>query len=184
MKNMKKRHKAVMVSIALVWAVTLDGRTVSAADGIETTGDALQFVLAASAGVLALGYRDGRGGLQLGESLAVTLGVTYALKFGVHELRPNGGGHSFPSGHTSVSFSAAEFMRRRYGWKYGVPAYAAASFVAYSRVESRQHHPKDVVAGAGIGMLSSYIFTKPYKGWSVSVGGDTKSFGLRLSRQF
>ncbi len=34
-----------------------------------------------------------------------------------------------------------------------VPAYAAASFVAYSRVESREHYPHDVVAGAGIGIL-------------------------------
>lgn len=75
-------------------------------------------------------------------------------------------------------------MRKRYGWEYGVPAYAAASFVAYSRVESGQHHPHDVIAGAGIGILSSYIFTKPYKGWNVGVEGDTKGFGVKLSRRF
>ena len=68
--------------------------------------------------------------------------------------------------------------------EYGVPAYAAASFVAYSRVESREHYPRDVVAGAGIGILSSYIFTKPYKGWNASLEGDTKSFALRLNRRF
>jgi membrane-associated phospholipid phosphatase len=56
-------------------------------------------------------------------------------------------------------------MRKRYGWEYGAPAYATASFVAYSRVESRKHYPHDMLAGAGIGILSSYIFTKPYKGW-------------------
>ena len=156
----------------------------SAADNIQTAGDVLQFVLPATAAGLTLGYRDGQGALQLGESLGVTLGVTYALKYSINERRPNGGNLSFPSGHTSISFSAAEFMRKRYGWEYGVPAYAAASFVAYSRVESRQHHPQDVVAGAGIGILSSYIFTKPYKGWVVSVEGDTKSFLVRLDRRF
>jgi len=83
-----------------------------------------------------------------------------------------------------ISFSAAEFMRKRYGWEYGVPAYATASFVAYSRVASREHHPQDVVAGAGIGILSSYVFTRPYQGWHVSVEGDTKSFGVRLARSF
>lgn len=181
---MDSRYRAAAASIVLVWALALCGRLASAADGIEVAGDALQFALVGSAGGLALGHRDVQGGVQLGESLALTLGVTYALKFGVHELRPNGGSHSFPSGHTSVSFSAAEFLRKRYGWKYGVPAYAAASFVAYSRVESRQHHPQDVVAGAGIGVLSSFIFTKPYKGWSVNVEGDTKSVGLRLSHEF
>ena len=43
---------------------------------------------------------------------------------------------------------------------------------------------RDVVAGAGIGILSSYIFTKPYKGWNASLEGDTKSFALRLNRRF
>jgi len=89
-----------------------------------------------------------------------------------------------PSGHTSISFSSAEFMRKRYGWEYGVPAYAAASFVAYSRVESRQHHPADVIAGAGIGIVSSYIFTKPYKGWKVEADVGEKYYGVRLSRSF
>ena len=162
----------------------LDCCKLSAADNIQTAGDVLQFVLPATAAGLTLGHRDGQGALQLGESLAVTLGVTYALKYGINERRPNGGNQSFPSGHTSVSFASAEFMRKRYGWEYGVPAYAAASFVAYSRVESHQHHPHDVIAGAGIGILSSYIFTKPYKGWNVSVEGDTKSFGVKLSRIF
>ena len=41
-----------------------------------------------------------------------------------------------------------------------------------------------MVAGAGIGILSSYIFTQPYKGWNASVEGDTKGFALRLSRRF
>jgi hypothetical protein len=41
-----------------------------------------------------------------------------------------------------------------------------------------------VIAGAGIGILSSYIFTKPYKGWNVSVEGDPKCVGARLTRQF
>ena len=51
-------------------------------------------------------------------------------------------------------------MRERYGWGYGVPAYALASFVGYSRVESRQHYAPDVIAGAAIGILSSCLFTR------------------------
>ena len=109
--------------------------SVFASDSIETAGDILQLVLPATAAGLTLGYRDGPGALQFGESAGVTLGVTYALKYTVNETRPDGGTHSFPSAHTSISFSAAEFMRKRYGWEYGIPVYAAASFVAYSRVE-------------------------------------------------
>ncbi len=180
----KRQCKVVASFIAVLQCAALECCILSAANGIQSAGDVLQFVLPATAGGFTLGYRDAQGALQLGESLAVTLGVTYALKYSIDERRPNGGSQSFPSGHSSISFSAAEFMRKRYGWEYGVPAYAAASFVAYSRVESREHYPRDVVAGAGIGILSSYIFTKPYKGWNASVEGDTKSFALRLSRQF
>jgi len=181
---MKNQPGVLAVIITLVRLAVFGGGTVSAADSIQTAGDVLQFVLPATAAGLTLGHHDGQGALQLGESLAVTLGATYALKYGIDERRPNGGRQSFPSGHASISFSSAEFMRKRYGWEYGVPAYAAASFVAYSRVESREHHPQDVVAGAGIGILSSYIFTRPYQGWNVCVESDTKSFALRMSRSF
>ena len=75
-------------------------------------------------------------------------------------------------------------MRKRYGWKYGIPAYALASFVAYSRVESREHYPHDVIAGAGIGILSSFIFTRPYKGWQVQADVGGGYYGLRFSRQW
>jgi membrane-associated phospholipid phosphatase len=167
---------------ALCFTVSLGAA--QAKDGIETAGDILQFVLPGTAAGLTLLNKDGQGALEFGESAALTLGVTYALKYTVDERRPNGGKQSFPSGHTSISFSAAEFMRKRYGWEYGVPAYALASFVAYSRVESGQHHPHDVIAGAAIGILSSYIFTRPYHGWNVELQADGKYYGIRMSRTF
>jgi membrane-associated phospholipid phosphatase len=155
-----------------------------AADNIETAGDILQYVLPATAGGLTLGYQDYKGTLQFGESAALTLGATYGLKYAVNERRPNGGSGSFPSAHASISFSAAEFMRKRYGWEYGVPAYAAASFVAYSRVEAREHYPHDVIAGAAIGIASSYLFTRPYKGWHIQAEGDARYIGIRLCRSW
>ena len=155
-----------------------------ASDRIQAAGDMLQFALPVTAAGLTLGHWDGEGALQFGESLGVTIGATYGLKYTIEERRPNGGTQSFPSGHSSVAFASAEFMRKRYGWAYGVPAYAAASFVAYSRVEARDHYVHDVVAGAGIGILSSYLFTKPYHGWQVSVDGDSKGFDVRLARSF
>ena len=151
---------------------------------IETAGDILQYVIPATAGGLTLGYRDYKGTLQFGESFLLTEGVTYGLKYAVNETRPNGGSHSFPSAHTSVSFSGAEFIRKRYGWELGIPAYAAASFVAYSRVEAKEHYPHDVIAGAAIGMVSSFIFTTPYKGWEVKTEAGSGLHGLFLSRSW
>jgi len=171
------------IIIAAHWTM-MDCSTASAGDGVETAGDILQYAVPIAAAGLTAAHRDGEGALQLGKSIFVSVGVTYALKYAIDAPRPDQGGQSMPSGHTSFAFTGAEFMRKRYGWEYGVPAYAAASFVAYSRVEARRHHPRDVIAGAGIGILSSFIFTKPYRGWSLSIEGDTRSFGMRLSRQF
>ncbi len=166
------------VTLLLCVAGSVDAR---GGDSIEAAGDILHYVLPATAGGLTLARRDCKGTLQFAESTAVTLGATIGLKYAVNERRPNGGSQSFPSQHASISFSAAEFMRKRYGWQYGLPAYAAASFVAYSRVEAGKHYPHDVIAGAAIGMVSSYIFTRPYKGWRIQpeVGG--KYYGIRLS---
>ena len=159
-------------------------REAQASDGVRAAGDILQFALPVTAAALTLGYRDGAGALELGESEAVTLGATYGLKYAVNERRPNGGRQSFPSGHTSISFSAAEFMRKRYGLEYGIPAYALASFVAYSRVESKEHYAHDVIAGAAIGIVSSYIFTKPYRGWQIRIDADTRHGGVSLTREW
>jgi membrane-associated phospholipid phosphatase len=171
-----------LLVLALFSTCLTAGSGARAGDSIAQAGDVLQFVLPGTAAGLTLGYWDGKGAWEFGESAALTLGVTYGLKYAVNERRPNGGSQSFPSAHTSISFSSAEFMRKRYGWEYGIPAYAAASFVAYSRVESREHYAHDVIAGAGIGIVSSYIFTKPYKGWHVQAEADGKYFGIRLCR--
>lgn len=175
MKGRATLFFAVTIIVLAAGSVPCNG------DDIQMAGDVLQYVLPATAGGLTLGYRDYKGTLQLGESAATTLAVTYAFKYGVNERRPNGGSHSFPSGHSSISFCAAEFVRKRYGWEYGIPAYAAASFVAYSRVESHEHYPHDVIAGAAIGVASSYIFTRPYKGWHAHLEANDKYYGLALN---
>jgi membrane-associated phospholipid phosphatase len=166
---MKKNHFS---RIAACW-ILLAGlfcspEPVHAADGIETAGTLLTVALPAAAGGLCLLHEDREGAVQLLESAALSLGVTYALKYTIDEDRPDGGTHSFPSGHTSVSFSAAEFMRSRYGWDYGLPAYALAGFVGYSRIEADRHHVHDVLAGAAVGVLSSMLFTTPRNGLRLS----------------
>jgi membrane-associated phospholipid phosphatase len=157
------------------------GTSVHAGDSIETVGEVFSVLLPATGAGLTLGFRDGKGAVQFGESAALTLGVTYGLKYALDEKRPNGGSYSFPSGHTSISFFSAEFMRKRYGWKYGVPAYLAATFVAYSRVEGREHYTHDVIAGAVIGIVSSYVFTTPFLGLQIQPDIDGRYWGVRLS---
>ena len=83
--------------------------------GIETAGDILQFVLPAAAAGETIISRNEKGATEFGKSAALILGITYGLKYAVNKRRPNGGNYSFPSGHSSISFSSAEFLRKRYG---------------------------------------------------------------------
>jgi membrane-associated phospholipid phosphatase len=98
----------------------------------------------------------GRAGWAMGATRLVTDG----LKSTIHEERPDeSNDRSFPSGHTSMSFSAAATLHKRYGWKYGIPAYAVAAFVGAARVEADKHYVHDVVVGAAIGEAAGWLLT-------------------------
>jgi len=166
----------------IVFSVLLHGARVQAEDEIRLAGDVLQFVLPAAGAVLCAGHGDGRGVWQLAKTVTFTFGTTGILKCLVPEKRPNGGEHSFPSGHTSLSFCSAEFIRKRYGWGWGLPAYAAAVFVGYSRVQSKAHYVHDVAAGALIGFVFATVFTTPRQGWLVRPETDGTVWGITVCR--
>ncbi len=77
------------------------------------------------------------------------------------ELRPNGlSNASFPSGHTAEAFASAEFLRMEYQDKsiwYGVLGYSMACMTGYLRMYNNKHWFNDVIAGAGIGILSTRL---------------------------
>ncbi len=178
---MKYRMLRINILLFVTLFSVIAGIDVQAYDRIALAGDVLVVALPIAAAGMTVGFKDGRGALEFGESAALSMGMTYALKFAIHETRPNGGDQSFPSGHATLAFTSAEFIRKRYGWEFGLPAYALATFVAYSRIEARQHHPIDVIGGAAIGIVSSYLFTRPYKGWNIQPEADYSYFGIRLN---
>lgn len=139
------------------------------ADNIEQAGDLLMVAMPAAAGAIALMHHDTPGIFQFGESLALTGIVTLALKRSIDEERPDGGRYSFPSMHSAVVFNTAGFLYERYGWRWGVPAYTAAAFTGWSRIDSRRHFTHDVLAGAAIGIISSRLFTKPIHNYRTKV---------------
>jgi hypothetical protein len=94
-------------------------------------------------------------------SMLIAYGTTYSIKRFSNEMRPDGSDmFSFPSGHTTNAFVAAEFMRQEYKdvspW-YGVAGYAVAATTGYLRMYNNKHWFGDVVAGAGIGIASTKI---------------------------
>jgi len=178
-----KRIAAVALLGSLLVSAT-NVPAVAGSDGIETVGNILTYALPTVTVGAVAGHEDAEGAWQLGKSYGLTVGTTLVLKVSIDETRPNGGHYSFPSGHTSSSFSCAEFLRERYGWRYGLPAYLAATFVGYSRVESNNHYTHDVVAGAAIGIASSYLFTTPYQSWHIALSADHAALGVSFSRSW
>ncbi len=131
---------------------------------IEKSGDVILLALPAAAGLTTLFMEDRRGSWQFAKSFALNAAVTTALKYGVNKRRPfNSGGQAFPSGHTSITFQSAAFIHRRYGFKYSIPGYLLAGFTGYSRVHATRHDGYDVLAGAVVGIGSSFLFTTPYQ---------------------
>jgi PAP2 superfamily len=98
--------------------------------------------------------------------------MTQALKFATERTRPDGSRYSFPSGHTSASFATATVLQGHFGWKVGLPAYAAAAYVGTSRLSENKHYASDVIFGAAIGLVS---------GRTVTIGNRNNQFSLAPS---
>lgn len=131
---------------------------------IETSGDVLLVALPVSAFATTLILKDRKGTWQFAKGFALNGAVTYILKKALNKPRPyHNGDNAFPSGHTSITFQSASFIHRRYGFKYSIPAYALAGFTAYSRINAQRHDGYDILAGAVVGIGSSFLFTTPYQ---------------------
>jgi len=111
--------------------------------------------------------------------------ITRSLKIVVDRQRPSGGGHAFPSGHASASFASAGVLQQHFGWKAGVPAYAAASFVAWTRVRDRAHFVSDVVFGAALGLASARAVTRGHdsRTWAVTPMAIPGGAGILFTRR-
>jgi membrane-associated phospholipid phosphatase len=138
-------------------------------------GDTLEYVVPLGAAALALVHRDTKGLGELGVTLLLSQGTTEALKHIVDSPRPDGTGQGFPSGHTSIVFGSAGYVRQRYGWQESVPFYVLATATAWSRVHTHHHFTKDVVGGAVIGEASAILVARwmgPRQTASVAYGSE------------
>ncbi len=101
----------------------------------------------------ALGEPNMRGAAgEMARSLVYTGVTVTALKMGVQRTRPDGGGWSFPSGHTAAAFAVAPVLAHRFGRLAAIPAYVLAVGTGLGRMEDRKHYLSDVIAGAAIGL--------------------------------
>jgi len=169
----------IVLAAALVAALAAPNP--AASDSVERAGDVLQIALPATAYGLTIAFDDFVGARQFTRTFLTTMSATVALKYAVGAERPDGGGQSFPSGHTAAAFAGAAFIQHRYGLRLGIPAYGAAAFVAWSRIDAGRHHVRDVVAGASLAMLSAFLLSSPLPdGIVIAPGVANVTFGVVL----
>jgi len=132
------------------------------AKAIGESGDKLGngFVLVAVTGALVAASYTGENqkframSCSLAKGFVMSEIIVHSLKAATNRNRPNGENQqSFPSGHTSSMFTYATVISHYYGARAGIPAYAVASLVGFSRIEKNKHHLSDVIAGATLGYL-------------------------------
>jgi membrane-associated phospholipid phosphatase len=99
-------------------------------------------------------------GVDLIQSLAMSEALTQTLKYTTRRERPDHSGrNSFPSGHAADTFAFATALERHLGWRYAVPAYVFASYVAVSRLPANRHWFSDAVFGSAVGIIAGRTVT-------------------------
>ena len=183
--HVKTRAPALGALLFLSAGFTVPAEAASTSK-IETAGKAVAYALPLVAvGVSLAHHEDWDGVAELGVSTAATLGAAYLLSHIVREQRPDHSDfHSLPSDTAALADASADYLWARYGWQYGVPAYAAALFVGYSRVDAKKHHWYDVAASSVIAFGVNYAIVTRYhenNRYRVYGSADPDSIGVHFT---
>ena len=180
---MNNQYQNTFVSILLMCPLIANSNAIndSVDDSFVEAGDMVQVLLPAAGYFAAWMHNDPEGAKLLTYSTLSTQVVIHGMKQTVGRKRPNESAwNSFPSGHTGAAFSGAAFLQSRYGAEWGIPAYAAATFVGASRIHGNRHYAGDVVAGASIAFLMNQYFVSPYRAEGVYFNAQPAAGGLAL----
>ena len=117
--------------------------------GDVATGLAISLPLLATATIISKDDRAGAGELLVGTVLSV--GTAYGLNNLIVEERPDrASAHSFPAVTTALAASSSTYLWGRYGWQYGLPAFAVSSLVSFSLTQAKKAHWYDTLASSFI----------------------------------
>lgn len=108
-------------------------------------------------------------GSDLIRAQALNAVITRGMKLVAARKRPSGGRESLPSGHASASFASAAVLDSHFGPKVGIPAYAVAGFIGWTRVRDNAHWLTDVIVGGAIGAAVGRTVARGHRNMSWAV---------------
>lgn len=174
--NARYLKRAVIPSTALVVAgiLTIEGRGIISSRDVfdyrsrtfpNFSTDADDFaMLAPLVGLYGVNLISSQNRHELGRQTLLLLGsgalataIIWPTKALTNIERPNGKPHAFPSGHTGYAFTIATFMDKEFRHKspwISVASYSIAGATGIVRILNNAHWMSDVLAGAGVGILS------------------------------
>lgn len=160
----------------------------TAGGGLGSGGTQLGIAVGAYAvGRLAHQDRMAHVGADLIRAQLVSGVITHSLKLITRRERPAGpedtvtASTSFPSGHSSATWTTATVLWRHLGWKVGIPASLLASFASASRLQQNAHYMSDVLFGAAIGVASGRTVTFRHGERQISVAPTPVAGGAAIT---
>lgn len=174
---------------AIVAVLALHTAPANAGDGPNVAAtDILTAVVPLTGLAVAYFTDDIEGQKQWLRNTGVNQVLITALRVGFNETslgeRPNGHPYGFPSGHQAFITSGAAFLGERYGWKWGTPAYMAAAYVAYVRVDEDKHHWRDVLTSGALAYGIALLTVTPENATYLAPVIGPDFLGLRWERSF
>src|SRR5262249_48089161 len=142
-KNLPSKESAGILALGGVAALGAHGsdrdvtRSFSKGDTLEDTfksgaligGTPLELGSAVATYALARAFKKpctASLGVDLVRAQLMAETLSIGIKQAARRSRPEGSGFSFPSGHATAAFASAAVLQSHFGWKVGLPAYAAA----------------------------------------------------------
>jgi hypothetical protein len=131
---------------------------------MENAGTGVAIALPLVATGITLFKHDRAGSAELLVSTMLSVATAYALSNTVREEKPDESSfHSFPAEATALAASSSSFLLERYGWRYGLPYFAASGFVSFSLTAAKKAHWYDTLASSAIATGYSFAVTRPFK---------------------